>query len=158
MQNHSALKVHIQCYTGLCFSLRFRTLPTHSKTFWIWSNYLFPFDCWVKGLFAIMEESLKTFPFWELTFESSLSKGLNVLAIFRYVVKSRYLARGRQERNFLLPGLLFERLTFLSKIENRLKRGEVFVWKFHKKRYLWIFKEHLNDGDLWFMPFSLMAS
>ncbi len=68
---------------------------------------IFFFDCWVKDLFAIMGESLETFPFWELTFESSLSKGLNVLAIFRYVVKkSRYLARGRQEENFLLPGLL----------------------------------------------------
>ena len=39
--------------------------------------------------------------------------------------KSRCLARGGQERISVLPGLfLFERLTFLSKIENRLKRGE----------------------------------
>jgi hypothetical protein len=71
----------------------------------------FPFDCWVKDLLAIMEKSLKTFPFWELTFfckkvkllyfgrvtfASSLSKGLNVLAIFKSVGKKlRYLARGR---------------------------------------------------------------
>jgi hypothetical protein len=76
-----------------------------------------------KDLFAVMEKGLKTFPFWELTFslfkkvkflslggdfESSLSKGLNVLAVLNPSRKKIevFLARGRQERNSLLPGLL----------------------------------------------------
>ncbi len=99
-----------------------------------------------------MEKSLTTFPFWELTFESSLSKGLNVFAIFRYVVKSRYLARGRQERNFSASGFAFERLTFLSKVENRLKRGKILCESFTRKDIL-NFKERLDDGNLWFLPF-----
>ena len=46
-----------------------------------------------------------------MTFESSLSKGLNVLAIFRYVVKkievfSEGKARREEKKILLLPGLL----------------------------------------------------
>ncbi len=70
---------------------------------------------------------MKTFPFWELTFESSLSKGLNVLAIFRYVVKIEVFSEGKTREKLSASGFAFERLTFLSKVENRLKRGEKFV-------------------------------
>jgi len=66
--------------------------------------------------------------------------------------KSRYLARGRQERIFLLPGFAFERLTFLSKVENRFKRGESLCENFTRKDIL-NFKECLDDGNLWFLPF-----
>jgi hypothetical protein len=46
-----------------------------------------------------------------------------VLAIFRYVVKIEVFSEGGTGKNFsVLPGF-FERLTFLSKVENRLKRG-----------------------------------
>jgi len=33
-----------------------------------WSNYLFPLTCWVKRFVHRYGKSLKTFPFWELTF------------------------------------------------------------------------------------------
>jgi len=63
-----------------------------------------------------------------VTFESGLSKGLNVLAIFRYVVKKiEVFSEGKTRKKFSASGFAFERLTFLSKIENRLKRGEIFV-------------------------------
>ncbi len=63
-----------------------------------------------------------------MTFESSLSKGLNVLAIFKFLDKKiEVFSEGKARRKSLLPGLFFERLTFLSKVENRLKRGEKFV-------------------------------
>ncbi len=60
-----------------------------------------------------------------MTFESGPSKGVNVLAIFRYVVKIEVFSEGKARKNFCASGFIsFERLTFLSKIENRLKRGE----------------------------------
>ena len=72
-----------------------------------------------------------------MTFESSPSKGVNVLAIFRYVVKkSRYLARGRSRMGFSASGFAFERLTFLSKVENRLKRGENLCESFTERDIL----------------------
>ncbi len=67
-------------FYGIFWKVFLKEIMVLSKTFVVfeivslkglnkfWSNYLFPFDCWVKDLFAIMEESLKTFPFWELTF------------------------------------------------------------------------------------------
>ena len=75
-------------------------------------------------------------------------KGVNVLAIFRYVVKkSRYLARGWQEENFSASGFAFERLTFLSKVENRLKRGENLCEIFTRRDIL-NFKKCLDNGNL----------
>ncbi len=68
-----------------------------------------------------------------MTFESGPSKGVNVLAIFRYVVrKIEVFSEGETRKNFsVLPGF-FERLTFLSKVENRLKRGENLCGNFTK--------------------------
>jgi hypothetical protein len=40
----------------------------------LWSNYFFPCGYWVKDFIRRYGKSLKTFPFWEFTFESSLSK------------------------------------------------------------------------------------
>ncbi len=54
---------------------------------------------------------------------SGPSKGVNVLAIFNRGI----LARGKARKKFSAFGFAFERLTFLSKIENQLKRGEIFV-------------------------------
>jgi hypothetical protein len=69
-----------------------------------------------------------------VTFESGLSKGVNVLAIFKYVVEIEVFWRGgRQEKVFLLPGLFFERLTFLSKIENRLKGRKILCENFTRR-------------------------
>jgi len=59
-----------------------------------------------------------------VTFESGPSEGLNVLAIFGYVVKIEVFSEGKTRKNFSASGFAFERLTFLSKVENRLKRGE----------------------------------
>ncbi len=51
-------------------------------------------------------------------------KGVNVLAIFRYVVKKiEVFSEGKARKKFSASGFAFERLTFLSKVENRLKRG-----------------------------------
>ncbi len=56
------------------------------------------------------------------------SKGVNVLAIFGYVVKIEVFSEGKTRKKILFAsGFVFERLTFLSKIENRLKRGKVCV-------------------------------
>ncbi len=90
-----------------------------------------------------MEKSLKISPFWALafflfwkvklrnfrrvTFESGPLKGVNVLAIFRYVVKIEVFSEGKTRKEFSASGFAFERLTFLSKVEDRLKRGEIFV-------------------------------
>ncbi len=71
-----------------------------------------------------------------MTLESSLSKGLNVLAIFRYVVKIEVFSEGKARREFSASGFAFERLTFLSKVENRLKRGESLCESFTKRRHL----------------------
>ncbi len=63
-----------------------------------------------------------------MTFESGPSEGLNVLAIFGYVVKKiEVFSEGKTRKEFSASGFAFERLTFLPKVENRLKRGENFV-------------------------------
>ncbi len=76
------------------------------------------------------------------------SKGVNVLAIFRYVVKFEVFSEGEGKKNYsLLPGFFFERLTFLSKVENRLKRGENLCENFTGRDIL-NFKKCLDNGNL----------
>ncbi len=63
-----------------------------------------------------------------MTFESGPSEGVNVLAIFRYVVKIEVFSEGETRKKFsLLPGLFFERLTFLSKVEKSVEKRGKFV-------------------------------
>ena len=89
-----------------------------------------------------------------MTFESGPSKGVNVLAIFGYVVKIEVFSEGEtRKKNSVLPGLFFERLTFLSKIENRLKRGGKVCVRISQKETSWIFKKCLDDGNLLFLAF-----
>ncbi len=90
-----------------------------------------------------------------MTFESSLSKGLNVLAIFRSVdkKKSRCLARGRQERNSLLPGLLFRKINILVESWKSVEKRKNGCENFTRKDILSC-KECLDNGNLWFLPFS----
>ncbi len=76
-----------------------------------------------------------------------------MLAIFRYVVKIEVFSEGKTRKKFSASGFVFERLTFLSKVENRLKRGESLCENFTRKDIL-NFKERLDDGNLWFLPFS----
>ena len=88
--------------------------------------------------------------------ESGPSKGVNVLAIFGYVVKKiEVFSEGKTRKKFSASGFAFERLTFLSKVENRLKRGRILCESFTQEKTSWILKERLNDGNLWFLPFSL---
>ncbi len=68
-----------------------------------------------------------------MTFESNPSKGVNVLVIFRYVVKIEVFNEGETRKEFSVSGFVFERLTFLSKIENRLKRGKIWCESFTRK-------------------------
>ncbi len=69
-----------------------------------------------------------------MTFESGPSEGLNVLAIFGYVVKVEVFSEGKiKKESFSASGFAFERLTFLSKVENRLKRGKILCESFTRK-------------------------
>ncbi len=70
-----------------------------------------------------------------MTLESGPSEGLNVLAIFRYVVKKiEVFSEGKTRKEFSsASGFAFERLTFLSKVENRLKRGKILCESFTRK-------------------------
>ena len=88
-----------------------------------------------------------------MTFESGPSKGVNVLAIFRCIVKIEVFSEGKARKNFSASGFVFERLTFLLKVENRLKRGESLCESFTKGDIL-NFKKCLDNGNLWFLPFS----
>ena len=64
------------------------------------------------------------------------SKGVNVLAIFRYVVKIEVFSEGKTRKNISASGFVFERLTFLSKVEDRLKRGESLCENFTRRDIL----------------------
>ncbi len=70
-----------------------------------------------------------------------------MLAIFRYVVKIEVFSEGKTRRKFFASGFAFERLTFLSKVENRLKRGESLCEDFTKRDIL-NFKKCLDNGNL----------
>ena len=87
-----------------------------------------------------------------MTFESSPSKGLNVLAIFGYVVKIEVFSEGKTRKKFSASGFAFERLTFLSKVENRLKRGGSLCENFTGRDIL-NFKKCLDNGNLCFLAF-----
>ncbi len=87
-----------------------------------------------------------------MTFASILSKGLNLLAIFRCVVKIEVFSEGRARRKFFASGFAFERLTFLSKVENRLKRVKILCENFTRQDIL-NFKKCLDNGNLWFFAF-----
>jgi len=76
-----------------------------------------------------------------------------VLAIFGYVVKIEVFSEGKTEKRILFAsGFAFERLTFLSKFETRLKRGR-FCVKISQEKVSLNFKERLDNGNLWFLPF-----
>jgi len=107
----------------------------------------------ILGVDFFLFKKVKLLYFGRVTFASNLSKGLNVLAIFRYVVKIEVFSEGKTRKNFSASGIAFERLTFLSKVENRLKRGENLCENFTRRGIL-DFKKCLNDGNLWFLPFS----
>ena len=88
-----------------------------------------------------------------MTFESGPSKGVNVLAIFGYVAKKvKVFSEGKTRKKFSASGFAFERLTFLSKIENRLKRGESLCENFTRGDIL-SFKKCLDNGNLWLFAF-----
>ena len=111
------------------------------------------FSLWLLGKrfqFAIIEKVWKLFHFgrwlsfcsrklnfgiWEGDFVSRAPGKVLMCSLFLDTSWNRgILARGKAREKFSASGFTFERLTFLSKIENRLKRGEIFVWKFHKKK------------------------
>ncbi len=56
---------------------------------------------------------------------SRASQKVLMCLLFKSVEKkSRYFSEGKARKKFFASGFAFERLTFLSKVENRLKRGE----------------------------------
>jgi hypothetical protein len=119
----------------------------------------------------LWKKGLKMFPFWELTF--SLFKKVKLLSLggwlwveplwkvlicslFKSVEREKKIevfSEGKARKKFFASGFAFERLTFLSKIENRSKRGKNLCDSFTRKDIL-NFKECLGDGNLWFLPFS----
>jgi len=78
-----------------------------------------------------------------------------VLAIFKSIdeKKIEVFSEGKARKKFFASGFAFERLTFLSKVENRLKRGESMCENFTRRDIL-NFKKCLDNGNLWFLPFS----
>ncbi len=75
-----------------------------------------------------------------------------MLAIFRCVIKIKVFSEGKARKKFFASGFAFERLTFLSKVENRLKRGKILCESFTRKDILGV-KKCLDNGNLWFLPF-----
>ncbi len=71
---------------------------------------------------------------------------------FRYVVKIEVFSEGKTRKKFSASGFAFERLTFLSKVENWLKRWESLCENFTRKDILG-FRKCLDNGNLWFLPF-----
>jgi hypothetical protein len=66
--------------------------------------------------------------------------------------KIEVFSEGKARKKFFASGFVFERLTFLSKVEKWLKRGKILCESFTRKDIL-SFKECLDDGNLWFLPF-----
>ncbi len=75
-----------------------------------------------------------------MTFASSLSKGLNVLAIFESVdeKKSRYLVRGRQEENAFASGFCFRKINILDESWKSVKKREKFCVKVSQEKTSWV--------------------
>jgi hypothetical protein len=139
----------------------------------LWSNYLFPCDFWVEDLSSPLWKKFENFSvlgvdflfrsrklnfgIWEgdFFFESGPSKGVNVLAIFRYVVKSRYFSEGEGKKEIFCFRVYFRKINILVENWKSVEKRGNLVCKFREKRCLWIFKEYLNDGNLWLLPFSL---
>jgi hypothetical protein len=104
--------------------------------------------------FFLKKKKVKLLNLGGWLFASNLSKGLNVLAIFRSVVKIEVFSEGKARRKFFASGFAFERLTFLSKVKkNRLKRGNM-LWENFTRKDILNFKKCLDNGNLWFLPFS----
>ncbi len=76
-----------------------------------------------------------------------------MLAIFRYVVKIEVFSEGKTRKKFSASGFVFRKINILAKVESRLKRGEIFCVKISQEKVSLNFKERLNDGNLWFLPF-----
>ncbi len=68
------------------------------------------------------------------------------------IKKIEVFSEGKARRKFFASGFAFERLTFMSKVENRLKRGKIACEDFTRKDIL-SFKKCLDNGNLWFSPF-----
>jgi hypothetical protein len=71
-------------------------------------------------------------------------------------IKIEVFSEGKARRKFFASGFVFERLTFLLKVENRLKRGKILCESFTRKDILNL-KECLDDGNLWFFCLSLFS-
>ncbi len=78
-----------------------------------------------------------------------------MLAIFKSTDKKiEVFSEGKVRRkNSFASGFAFERLTFLTRVENRLKREKIMCESFTRKDIL-SFKKCLDNGNLWFLPFS----
>jgi len=66
------------------------------------------------------------------------SKGVNVLAIFRYVVKKiEVFSEGKARKNVsVLPGLFFRKINILVESWKSVEKRGKFVWELHKRRHL----------------------
>jgi hypothetical protein len=71
-------------------------------------------------------------------------------SLFKFVDKNiEVFSEGKARKKFFASGFVFERLTFLSKVENRLKRGKNLCESFTREDIL-NFKGCLDNGNLWF--------
>ncbi len=86
-----------------------------------------------------------------MTLSRASQKGLKFarcLSPLTWRKKIEVFSEGKTRRKFFASGFAFERLTFLSKVENRLKRGKSLCESFTRKDIL-SFKECLDNGNLW---------
>ena len=113
----------------------------------------FSLDLLGKKICSPLWKEFENFSILGIDFLSqAFRKGLNVLTIFRYVIKIEVFSEGKTRKKFSASGFAFERLTFLSKIEIRLKRGKILCENFTRGDIL-NFKKCLDNGNLWFLPF-----
>ncbi len=86
-----------------------------------------------------MKKVWKLFHFGSWLLSQAFRKVLNVLAIFRYVVKIEVFSEGKvRKKILLLPGLLFEKLTFLSKSWKSVEKRGKFCVKISQEKTSWI--------------------
>ena len=92
--------------------------------------------------------------FGRVTFESSPSKGVNVLAIFRYVVKKiEVFSEGKIEKGIFCFRVCFRKINILVESWKSVeKEGKICV-RTSQEEISWIFKKCLDNGNLWFLAF-----
>jgi len=93
--------------------------------------------------------------FGRVTFGSSPSKDVNVLAIFRYVVKKiEVFSEGKIEKGIFCFRVCFRKINILVESWKSVEKRGKFVWELHRKRYLEFSRNVWIMAIYGFLPFS----